>query len=385
MKLPGLGPKTAARIWRELGVETLDELKAAAEGERLRALHGPRGEERGEDPQGARVSGREREAGTPAARRGAAGGAGGRRGPARAPGRGRRLRGGLRAPPQGELPRPRHHRHGDEPGRADRLLHGAAPGSSTSPRTATRRRRSSRTTACASTCASCRRSLREPAPALHRLEGAQRRDARGRRAAGASRSPSTACTTVESGRRLPERGRGRGLRVPRLPADSARSCARTRASWRRRGAGSCPRSSSSGDVRGDLHAHTHWSADGKSTLEEMVDAARRARLRVLAITDHSHYLRDGRLRRPAARRSRALRAPGPEAPDPRGRRGEHPSRAARSTCRRTTSRCCDWVVASVHSALDNDPTERVLEAMREPVRGLHRPSHRPADRHAAGP
>src|SRR4051794_4443376 len=28
MKLPGLGPKTAARIWRELGVETLDELKA---------------------------------------------------------------------------------------------------------------------------------------------------------------------------------------------------------------------------------------------------------------------------------------------------------------------------------------------------------------------
>ncbi|HKI92107.1 MAG TPA: helix-hairpin-helix domain-containing protein, partial [Gaiellaceae bacterium] len=40
MKLPGLGPKTAARIWRELGVTTLAELKAAAEGERLRALTG---------------------------------------------------------------------------------------------------------------------------------------------------------------------------------------------------------------------------------------------------------------------------------------------------------------------------------------------------------
>src|SRR6266536_1841702 len=40
MRLPGLGPKTAARIWRELGISTLDELKAAAEAERLRALPG---------------------------------------------------------------------------------------------------------------------------------------------------------------------------------------------------------------------------------------------------------------------------------------------------------------------------------------------------------
>src|SRR5947209_8197881 len=48
MKLPGLGPKTAARIWRELGVETLDELKAAAESERLRTLAGlgPKSEEK---------------------------------------------------------------------------------------------------------------------------------------------------------------------------------------------------------------------------------------------------------------------------------------------------------------------------------------------------
>ena len=40
MRLPGLGPKTAARIWKELGIATLDELKAAAEAERLdRAQH----------------------------------------------------------------------------------------------------------------------------------------------------------------------------------------------------------------------------------------------------------------------------------------------------------------------------------------------------------
>ena len=40
MHLPGLGPKTAARIWRELGITTLDELKQAAEAERLRSLAG---------------------------------------------------------------------------------------------------------------------------------------------------------------------------------------------------------------------------------------------------------------------------------------------------------------------------------------------------------
>jgi DNA polymerase (family 10) len=40
MRLPGLGPKTAARIWKELGVTTLAELKGAAESEQLRGLAG---------------------------------------------------------------------------------------------------------------------------------------------------------------------------------------------------------------------------------------------------------------------------------------------------------------------------------------------------------
>jgi DNA polymerase (family 10) len=40
MRLPGLGPKTAARIWRELGVTTIEELKRAAEQEQLRTLSG---------------------------------------------------------------------------------------------------------------------------------------------------------------------------------------------------------------------------------------------------------------------------------------------------------------------------------------------------------
>src|SRR3954454_14375751 len=40
MRLPGLGPKTASRIWRDLGVSTRDELKAVAEVQRVRTLTG---------------------------------------------------------------------------------------------------------------------------------------------------------------------------------------------------------------------------------------------------------------------------------------------------------------------------------------------------------
>src|SRR5262249_55939812 len=39
-RLPGLGPKTARRIWKELGITTVDELREAAEAHRLRDLGG---------------------------------------------------------------------------------------------------------------------------------------------------------------------------------------------------------------------------------------------------------------------------------------------------------------------------------------------------------
>src|SRR6058998_1466385 len=47
-RLPGLGPKTARRIWQELGITTLADLQRAAEEERLRSLAGlgARSEER---------------------------------------------------------------------------------------------------------------------------------------------------------------------------------------------------------------------------------------------------------------------------------------------------------------------------------------------------
>ncbi|HEY0390910.1 MAG TPA: DNA polymerase/3'-5' exonuclease PolX [Solirubrobacterales bacterium] len=46
-RVPGVGPKTARRLFDELGVTNLEDLKAAAEGERIRALKGlgPKAEE----------------------------------------------------------------------------------------------------------------------------------------------------------------------------------------------------------------------------------------------------------------------------------------------------------------------------------------------------
>ncbi len=40
MHVPGLGPKTARRLWEELGVQSLDDLRAAAEAHKLRELPG---------------------------------------------------------------------------------------------------------------------------------------------------------------------------------------------------------------------------------------------------------------------------------------------------------------------------------------------------------
>jgi DNA polymerase (family 10) len=50
--------------------------------------------------------------------------------------------------------------------------------------------------------------------------------------------------------------------------------------------GRLPKLIEESDLRGDLHAHTTWS-DGRSNLEEMVEAAAERGLEYIAITDHS--------------------------------------------------------------------------------------------------
>ena len=77
------------------------------------------------------------------------------------------------------------------------------------------------------------------------------------------------------------------------------------------------------DLRGDLHSHTTWSADGKNTMEEMALAAKARGYSYLAVTDHSHYLRDGRLEAQAEELDCAERA-AEAVPAPARGRGEHP-------------------------------------------------------------
>ena len=59
--------------------------------------------------------------------------------------------------------------------------------------------------------------------------------------------------------------------------------------------GRLPRLVELGDLRGEMHCHSTWSADGKATIEEMARAAAARGYEFLCLTDHSHYLRDGRI------------------------------------------------------------------------------------------
>jgi len=54
--------------------------------------------------------------------------------------------------------------------------------------------------------------------------------------------------------------------------------------------GSLPNPMNISDLRGDLHVHTDWSGDGRSTMVEMLDAAVARGLDYVAITDHAEDL-----------------------------------------------------------------------------------------------
>jgi DNA polymerase (family 10) len=119
-----------------------------------------------------------------------------------------------------------------------------------------------------------------------------------------------------------------------------------------------------GDLRGDLHSHSTWSADGKNSIEEMATACIAKGYRYLVMTDHSHYLREGKLeaqwKEIDALNERLkpftvlkgvevnIRADGElDMPD-------------------ELLGACDWVVASVHSSLGSDVTDRIVAAMESP-------------------
>jgi DNA polymerase (family 10) len=118
------------------------------------------------------------------------------------------------------------------------------------------------------------------------------------------------------------------------------------------------------DIRGDLHAHTTWSADGKSTMKEMALAAKARGYSYLAITDHSHYLRDGRLEAQAEE----VAALGARLKPFRLLHGIEANIRANGTLDVSDEVLSglDWVVASIHAAFSTNPTERVLAALDNP-------------------
>jgi DNA polymerase (family 10) len=117
-----------------------------------------------------------------------------------------------------------------------------------------------------------------------------------------------------------------------------------------------------GDLRGDLHTHTTWS-DGKNTLEEMVARAVELGYEYYAVCDHSQRLRGDLL----VRQTEAIDALQANVPVRLLKGIEVNIRVDGSLDVDDDDLATrDWVVASVHSSFDKGPTERVLSAMENP-------------------
>ena len=117
------------------------------------------------------------------------------------------------------------------------------------------------------------------------------------------------------------------------------------------------------DLRGDLHSHSTWS-DGKATVEEMARAAQALGHEYLAMCDHSPRLRDGRLQQQWQEIDALNEALAPF----RILKGIEVNIRANGELDVSDDilEQLDWVMASVHTSFDKDPTERVLHAMESP-------------------
>jgi DNA polymerase (family 10) len=133
------------------------------------------------------------------------------------------------------------------------------------------------------------------------------------------------------------------------------------------------------DLKGDLHAHTTWSADGKGSMEEMARGAIERGYEYLAITDHSHYLREARLQA----QWEEIESLGAQLRPFRLLRGIEVNIRADGSLDvdDDTLAQLDWVVASLHTAFDRNPTERILAAMENPhVDSIGHPTARKINR-----
>ncbi|HEY8946927.1 MAG TPA: PHP domain-containing protein, partial [Polyangiaceae bacterium] len=127
-----------------------------------------------------------------------------------------------------------------------------------------------------------------------------------------------------------------------------------------------------GAITGDFHVHTTVSGDGRSTLEEVVDEAKKRGYGVLAVTDHAEGTLSGVSREALIEQRQRIAALKAELGDslrllhgvelnigPSGELDYDPEFRA----------SFDWCLASVHSHFDLDraaQTRRVVRAMQDP-------------------
>jgi DNA polymerase (family 10) len=362
MRLPGLGPKTAARIWRELGVTTLDELRFAAEGQRLRGLTGlgARSEEkilkalafRAENPDaGRRLLGE----GLPAVRE-------------------------VVAALQDHPAAVKVSEAGSVRRRKETFRDLDIIATATDPAALTavfaelpwvvEVAAHGDTKATVVSNQGLRFDLRVVPPEsygnlLQHFTGSKDHNVALREAAvrrGLSISE-YGVTTVETGaayHAADEDELWEYLGYQPIPPELREDSGELEAARR----GELPRLVELADLRGDLHTHTTWSADGKSSLLEMVAAAQARGYAYYAVTDHSHYLRDGRLHAQLEEIERVQE----RFPKLRILKGVEANirSSGEVDVAEDDLALLDWVVASVHQAPESRPTERVLEAMANP-------------------
>ncbi len=127
------------------------------------------------------------------------------------------------------------------------------------------------------------------------------------------------------------------------------------------------------DLRGDLHVHTSLSGDGRSALQEVVEAAAARGYAYLAITDHGENLAfNGVSREKFLEQRKELEALRPRYPKLALLHGVELNIGAEGSLDydETFRRGFDWCVAGVHSHFDlpaAEQTRRVAAAMEDPT------------------
>ena len=362
LRLPGLGPKTAARIWQELGVTTLDELRQAAEQQRVRGLQGlgAKSEERilealakgfGPEPERRGLLG----VGLPVVRE---------------------VVDALRAHPAAvEVSGAGSVRRGRETFRDLDVIATATDATAlithfvTLPWVLEIAARGD-TKATVVTKQGLRIDLRVVPPEdygslLQHFTGSKdhnialRAEAQ-RRGLSISEYGVTVVETGEVHRFADEDGLYRFLGYEPIPPELRENAGELGAARD----GGLPQLVELGDLVGELHCHSDWSSDGRASIEEMARTARDFGYRFLALTDHSHYLREGRMEAQWRKidevneRLKPFRVlKGVEANIRADGEVDVPEELLAQL---------DWVVASLHQGFDRSPTERILAAIDHP-------------------